>query len=256
MGLLALDFGAVASRLNRSPRLLGFLVNRDGTYLADPDPSRVLSRRGNAPLDRAFEQLLAQPIDSGRPAEVKLLENLTLPGLTVYAASARFTTAPEPGRLRQARNNLVTKYPDLRMGRVDDAPDRIVFRAADQETIRLALRDLRGLLDVPVEADEPYKCETFFARLLLVRPEAPPVRPAGQSGPAPPPPWFGLALAAAHEEIEHDIVTDYWKNFLFSAMLAAAAGCGMLAFAVVMTGSLRRMTAYAERRRRRKRCRG
>ena len=109
------------------------------------------------------------------------------------------------------------------------------------------MRDLRGLLDVPVEADEPYKCETFFARLLLVRPEAPPVRPAGQSGPAPPPPWFGLALAAAHEEIEHDIVTDYWKNFLFSAMLAAAAGCGMLAFAVVMTGSLRRMTAYAER---------
>ena len=135
---LRLDFGAVARRLNRSPRLLGFLVNRDGTYLADPDPSRVLSRRGNAPLDRAFEQLLAQPIDSGRPAEVKLLENLTLPSLTVYAASAQFTTAPEPGRLRQARNNLVTKFPDLRMGRVDDAPDRIVFRAADQETIRLA----------------------------------------------------------------------------------------------------------------------
>jgi PAS domain-containing protein len=244
---LRLDFGALAGRLNRSPRLLGFLVNRDGTYLADPDPSLVLSRRGDAPLDQAFDRLLKGATDGAGPTDDVSLTNLKLPNLTVYTASAKFPTPPEPGRLRQGRNTLMKKYPGLRIGRVDDAPDRLVFRAADAETIRQAVQDLRGLLEVPVEADDPYKCETYFARLLTVRPEAPPIRPAGQVAAAPAPPWFGLALAAAHEEIEHDIVTDYWKNFLFSAMLAAAAGCGMLAFAVFMTGSLRRMTAYAER---------
>jgi signal transduction histidine kinase/DNA-binding response OmpR family regulator/HAMP domain-containing protein len=145
------------------------------------------------------------------------------------------------------RDILVKKYPDLKVGRVDDSADRLVFRATDPETIRKAGQDLRGLLDVPVDSDDPYRCETYFARLLMVRPEVPPVRPTGQVAAAHGPPWFGLALAAAHEEIEHDIVTDYWRNYLFSGLLAAAAGCGMLAFAVVMTGSLRRMTTYAER---------
>jgi hypothetical protein len=54
---LRFDFAAVAGRLNQSPRLLGFLVDADGKYLAHPDPARVLSDRGDDPLDKALARL-------------------------------------------------------------------------------------------------------------------------------------------------------------------------------------------------------
>jgi signal transduction histidine kinase/DNA-binding response OmpR family regulator/HAMP domain-containing protein len=243
---LRFDFAALAARLNRSPRLLGFLINRDGFYLAHPDAGAILSGHGDSPLDHAFDRLKPPVAGTARVDDVSM-DSLTLPGLMVYDATVRFPTPPESARLRPVRDELVKKYPELRIGRVDDPADRLVFRAADPDKIRQAIQDLRGRLEVPVEADDPYKCVTFFARLLPVQAETPPVRAPVPPAAATTPPWFGLALAAAHEEIEHDIVADYWRNFLYSALLAAAAGCGMLAFALFMTGSLRRMTAYAER---------
>jgi signal transduction histidine kinase/HAMP domain-containing protein len=244
---LRIDFAALARPLNRSPRLLGFLVNAESKYLAYPDPSRVLSERGDSALDEGFARLHKRSTADANPIDDVQLDDLTLPGLTVYAAAIRYSRPPEPGRIREARNYLTAKYPELRIGRAGDTPNRLALRAGDADTLRQALEYLRAKLEVPVEWDAPYQCETYLARLLPVQAEAIPVRPPGQQAPAATPRWLGLGLAAAHEEIEHDIVADYWRNFLFSALLAAAAGGGMLAFAVFLTRSLRRMTAYAEK---------
>ncbi len=229
---LRLDFTALAARLNESPRLLGFLVNARGEYLAHPDPARVLGGPADAPLDKALARLTARTVDPAAPADGEHLDDLALPGLTVYAAAARFAP-PDADQLAKAREALLRKYPGLRVGRGDDPPGRLALRAGDADVIHQALHDLPGLLHMRVESDGPYRCETYFARLVPVRTEVPP--------------WLGLAVATAHEEVEHDIVTDYWHNFLVSALLAAGAGGGMFAFALFLTGPLRRMTAYAER---------
>jgi signal transduction histidine kinase/HAMP domain-containing protein len=238
---LRIDFAALTARLNRSPRLYGFLVDSRGEYLAHPDPALVGSRPGGAPLDQAFRQLDER---SSKDANaIVRIDDLRLPGLTIYAAAARFSKPPPTERLRDIRDALVAKYPGIKVGRADGLPERLTLRAGDADMLKKALHDLRDRLDVPVNWDEPYRCESYLACLLPVRPAAVAVGPPPQATP----PVLRLALAAAHEEVEHEIVTEYWKNFLFCALLAGGAGFGMLAFAVVLTGSLRRMTAYAEK---------
>ena len=174
---LRLDFAALAARLNQSPRLIGFLVNARGDYLAHPDPARVLAGPGNSALDAAFARLQEQSVDeSGR------CQGLGIPG--PWRTARRFDAArpvhlrrrrpvlelgPIGTRLRQAREVLHRKYPGLRVGRGDDPPGRLALRAADPDTLRQAIRDLRGLLDGSVAGDDPYRCETFFARLVPAR---------------------------------------------------------------------------------------
>jgi signal transduction histidine kinase len=238
---LRVDFSALAARLNRSPRLYGFLVDDRGTYLAHPDPSRVETAPGDTPLDAGFRQL-AERAAKDSNAFLRL-DDLSLPGVTAYATAARFPQPPPTDRLREVRDGLVAKYPGLKVGRADGLPGRLTLRAGDADTVKKALHELRDRLGVPVEWDAPYRCDKYLACLLPVRPAIAPLGPAPQAAP----PALRLALAAAHEEVEHEIVTEYWKNFLVCALLAAAAGAGMLAFAVVLTGSLRRMTAYAEK---------
>jgi PAS domain S-box-containing protein len=255
-GYLRLNFAALTARLNRSPRIIGFLVNRQGEYLAHPDPKCVLTGPGDTDLDKAFAELRERSQNATNLNEDERLDELTLPGLTVFAAAARLPTPPDLATLHKVRDKLLLKYPGLRIGRGTFSASRFAgtprlsMRAGDEATLKQALLDLRsdlGQVGIPVEFDDPYRCETFLARAVPVRPEAPvacaPVPPDAPSAR----PWFGLAVAAAHEEIEHDITEDYRKNTWLSALVAAAAGAGMLIFAVYLTGPLRRMTAYAEK---------
>ena len=78
---LRLDFAALAGRLNRSARQLGFLVDQDGTYLVHPDAAAVLTSRADSPLDAAFAELA-----EARPGR--------------HAAEERPQTT-RPGRLRR-----------------------------------------------------------------------------------------------------------------------------------------------------------
>jgi signal transduction histidine kinase len=238
---LRLDFSTLAARLNRSPRLYGFLVDDRGEFLAHPEPAQVGASVADTPLGAGFRQLDER---TGANANAVLrLDDLILPGVTAYVAVARFPKLPATNRLREVRDLIVEKYPGMKVGRADGLPGRLTLRAGDPQTVKNALHDLRDRLDVPVEWDDPYRCEKYLACLLPVRAGVAPVGPPPQAAP----PALRLALAAAHEEVEHEIVTEYWKNFLVCALLAGAAGGGMLAFAVVLTGSLRRMTAYAEK---------
>ena len=210
---------------------------------------RAFGRAGARPrLDESFASLHKATSTDANSTDEMQLNDLALPDLTIYAAAARdldpagATASPRRPGFSDDQVSWVARRTRVRRARI-----RLALRAADPETLRQALQYLRENLGVPVDWDEPYRCETYFARLLPVQAETLPVRPPGQQAAATTPPWLGLALAAAHEEIEHDIVSDYWKNFVFSAILAGAAGGGMLAFAVIMTRSLRRMTAYAEK---------
>src|SRR5262245_39983010 len=103
--LLRLDFGALLSRLNSYPRVLGFLVNASGQYLAHPTPADVppaTASPAGSELDRAFarlhEQTAAKPAD-GRPIGGVQLDSIRLPGLEFYLTTGRIAQEPDAERL-------------------------------------------------------------------------------------------------------------------------------------------------------------
>ena len=110
---LRFNFAALTTTLDRSPRFLGFLVDRRGEYLASPDPNQILKPRGDAPLDAAFADLADRPSTPGMSDSVRL-DDLTLPGLAVYSATARLSQRLDRKRFREIRDDLTRTFPGLR----------------------------------------------------------------------------------------------------------------------------------------------
>jgi PAS domain S-box-containing protein len=242
--VLRIDFAALTRRLNQSPRTLGFLFNARGEYLAHPDPDRVLAAADaeSDPLAQAFAQLSAEAEADGTPAGARL-DEVALPGEAFFFATCLLPEPPTAARLRQVTADLLRRHPGLRASRYGDADGRWAFQDREAGRLRQVQAEFRQALGVPVTWDgDPYRCATFAAQVLPWRPEAGPVRPD-----APPAPWLGLGLAAAHEEIEHDIRADYRKNIWLGLALSAAAAGSMLLFALYLTRPLRRMIGFADR---------
>lgn len=245
---LRLDVSRMTARLNQSPRLFGFLVNRDLVYLAHPNPSRILKPVSNPELKQAFEQLKKRTSENPSLYDIEHIETMTLPDLTVFATNWRFAAMPDAAQMNVIASEVIRPARAVRFGRLDERSLRMQLRAAQPELLDQALQTLTAKLpDISVKADPPYECKTYFARLLAVQPDSPfVIRSKDWSTPSDRP-WFALALAESHEEVEHDIAADYQRSWFFSALMAAAAAAAMLLFAILVMGRLRRMTTYAEK---------
>lgn len=245
---LRIDVSKLTARLNQSPRLFGFLVNRDLVYLAHPNPGRILKPVSNPELRQAFETLKERTSENPSPNDIENIESMTLPDLTVFATNWRFASMPDAAQLRVIEAEIVRPAREVLFGRLDKRSLRRQLRAAKPELLEQAFQTLTAKLpDISVKAEQPYQCKTYFARLIAVRPDSPFVNRSKRSSSPSDRPWFGLALAESNEEIDHDIAADYQWSWLFSALMATVAAAAMLLFAILVMGRLRRMTTYAEK---------
>jgi signal transduction histidine kinase/HAMP domain-containing protein len=251
--LLQLDFGALVSRLNASPRVLGFLVNAAGQYLAYPSPTGALPDSGQASgneLDRAFARLLEQTAAKPNATRPRpggmLLNSVALPGLAFFLTTGHIGQDADADRLRKALATVHDRHPGVR-GEGGEQGDSLILRGFDEADLRAAMNEFQTEYGTSVDWETPYRCADFAAYLLPVRLDpdrADRAVAVGEKGGAAQ--WLGLGLALPHEAMDHAMQANYARTRWYSITLGGIAGAGAFVFALYLTRPLRQMIGVAQ----------
>ncbi|HTK75031.1 MAG TPA: ATP-binding protein [Gemmataceae bacterium] len=252
--LLRLDFGALVSRLNASPRVLGFLVNAGGQYLANPSPAGTGPGAGAASgseLDRAFAKLHEQSAakaNDRRPLPGGMqLNSVHLPGLEFFLTTGRIGHDVDADRLRKAIAEVHNRHPGVR-GEGIELSDSLILRGFDESDLRAAMTEFQTEFGSSVDWETPYRCAEFTVYLLPVRldPDSPRRAVTTDRPSAGNAQWLGLGLALPHEAMDHEMQANYARTRWYSIALGGIAGAGAFVFALYLTRPLRQMIGVAQ----------
>jgi PAS domain S-box-containing protein len=276
--LLTVDFEEfIRARTRHLPRYLLYLTDDAGRLLIHPDPAtqqairRASAGRGGdwptAAQDPALQAFAGHYKDKKKAGSQQLFRRhrgdernpVELTGVAFYHVTQPFPDQPERDWLtdnwkklddmlaeraeadHQLRYSILPAYPwELRLSH----PDR-----AELAKVRDAVteREKEWGLARPPAWERDVTCDTFALRFMLLNPDLDArdsdILPDAQKEEEPR--FFGLAMAVAIQEVEHDIATAtnslWWVLVLLSA---AAAGIAWLA-SRVLTRPLKRITHAA-----------
>jgi PAS domain S-box-containing protein len=278
--LLTVDFEEfIRVRTHSLPRRLVYLTDSDGRLLIHPDPEKQQQvRLASAGLGVAaptasteealepFAPLFEAHRTAGAQQEFRRergdqRERLQLPELTFHYATQAFRTPTQKEFLEADWQKLDRMLHEraradrgLRYTILPAAPWEIRLACQTSEDMQqiqadlLALEEGQGLTDLPAWQPD-VACQTFALRFMLVNPDLDARDTATLSATerTARPRFFGLAVAAAVEEIEQDIhaaTTPLWTQILIYSGLAGGAA---LLFSLVLTRPLQRII-WATRR--------
>jgi signal transduction histidine kinase/HAMP domain-containing protein len=247
--LLRLDFGALVSRLNASPRVLGFLVNAGGQYLAHPAAADVPTAGGE--LDRAFaklhEQYGAKPNDTRPVSGGVQLKDVRLPGLEFVLTTGHIGREPDSERVQKALAAVHGRHAGVR-GEDSEQGDTLLLRAFEEADLQAAMTEFQTEYGGPVDWETPYRCADFAAYLLPLRldPDRSQGAATGDRPNAAAAQWLGLGLALPHEAMDHAMHANYARTRWYSITLGGIAGAGAFVFALYLTRPLRQMIGVAQ----------